>query len=122
MKHSLVIEKDSVTGLTQGELPKGSFVCIRDLRDAARDILAIDQHDESAIHTVTMSAFRGREAGRISTRFDAELMQLDMPTCTRAFCGGKAGENFHEPLDQCSDDRMIADLRRNGIEPAINSP
>jgi hypothetical protein len=79
VRHAVVVDERRVERLGQGEAAERRAVVVVDRRRAADDVLAAGEEDEDEVDAVAVDALRRRVAWRVRTRFDPELVRLDVP-------------------------------------------
>src|ERR1700742_493565 len=79
MEDARIVQEDRVTRIGEREASQRRALWIEYLGDAARNVVAANQHYKSSVHAVTMYAFGCGLALAVCGRFNPELMQFYMP-------------------------------------------
>ena len=79
MLYSNIIEKNGIERIRQGKLIERPTLIIKNSGHAARDILAIDEHDAHPVDAISVHAFRRRQARFFLSGLNSKLVHLSVP-------------------------------------------
>ncbi len=79
MRHFPIVDEAASKGAVSVNCPSIVAAGAVDGRDAARDVLAVDQEHEHVVDAVAVEPLGSRASGFVGPCFDSELVDLDVP-------------------------------------------